>query len=146
MGEAFDSIITEQDYSVIVTDLMLPRFNGLQLMEQLRASQITIPVIVATAFADKNAAIQAIRFGAFSLIEKPILRDDLLIVVHRAAAISELQKHNEKLVHFCSQLLEQIGDPAAIDSVLRKLKPYIEGLLWHQSDLQKLNAALKKVG
>lgn|GEM_PF-1806314 len=141
--DAFDAIITQQDYSVIVTDLSLPRFNGMHLMAQLRDSQVNIPIIVATAFADKEVAMQAIRFGALSLIEKPILAQDMRMAVMRASAISQLQKNNEKLVHFCKELLEKVGDPNGINAVLNKLKPYIEGLLWQQSDLQKLNAELK---
>jgi len=70
---------------VVITDLMMPGMDGLELLERVRDSEPEIPVIMITGFATMRTALQALREGAFDYIAKPFTRAELQGVVVRAA-------------------------------------------------------------
>jgi len=69
---------------VVVTDLKMPRMDGLELMKQLRSLYIGLPVIVVTAFGDVGSAVAAMRLGAEHYLVKPVDFDELQVAVDRA--------------------------------------------------------------
>lgn len=75
MAEAFD---------VVVTDVRMPRLNGLELCHRLSANRPDLPVIVLTAFGSMDAAVEAIRAGAYDFVSKPVERDLLATAIDRA--------------------------------------------------------------
>lgn len=70
---------------VIITDLMMPGMDGLELLERVHDSKPEIPVIMITGFATMRTALQALRQGAFDYIAKPFTRAELQGDVVRAA-------------------------------------------------------------
>ncbi len=80
---------------VVITDLMMPGMDGLELLERVRDAKPEIPVIMITGFATMRTALQALRQGAFDYIAKPFTRAELQGVVVRAArqaAQTEMQQ------------------------------------------------------
>lgn len=80
---------------VVITDLMMPGMDGLELLERVRDAKPEIPVIMITGFATMRTALQALRQGAFDYIAKPFTRAELQGVVVRAArqaARTEMQQ------------------------------------------------------
>jgi len=69
--------------ALLVTDFKLPGMNGLQLMQQVRRQHPQLSVVVMTAFADAELAVQALKGGARDFLIKPFLPQQLLDVVHR---------------------------------------------------------------
>ena len=61
----------QKDYSVILVDLMLPKVDGYALIGSVAEKSPTIPVIVVSAVAEVDAAIKAMKMGAFAYIVKP---------------------------------------------------------------------------
>jgi two-component system, NtrC family, response regulator PilR len=59
---------------VVITDLMMPGMDGLELLERVRDSCPAIPVIMITGYATMRTALQALRQGAFDYIAKPFTR------------------------------------------------------------------------
>jgi DNA-binding NtrC family response regulator len=113
--------------SVVLTDLRLPRADGLFLLEQVRHKDTDLPVVMMTGHGDIPTAIQAIRAGAYDFLEKPFSRERLLSVVARASDQYALVVENRQLKHrlAASSGIDQIirGDSAAVrelrDLVLR---------------------------
>jgi two-component system, NtrC family, C4-dicarboxylate transport response regulator DctD len=69
---------------IVVSDIRMPRIDGLQLLERLRAIDPDIPVILITGHADVPMAVDALRDGAFDFITKPFAAPHLIASVRRA--------------------------------------------------------------
>ena len=84
--------------NVIVTDLMMPRMDGFELMKRLSADSNMPPAIVLTAFGNIETAIQTIHdLGAFWFLEKPIQPAALRVLLERASAQSSLAEETDRL-------------------------------------------------
>ena len=82
---------------VIVTDVRMPRMDGLELMRHARALDPELPVILVTAHGDVAMAVQAMRDGAHDFIEKPVDADRLTGIVSRAMRVRLLVLENRAL-------------------------------------------------
>ena len=90
---AFD----EGDFDVVVTDLHMREMGGIELCERIAQNRSDVPVIVLTAFGSLEAAVAAIRAGAYDFISKPVELDALAIGVDRAAAHRQLCREVKRL-------------------------------------------------
>jgi len=70
-AEEFLEEAAEMDSGVLVTELRLPGIGGLELLQSLQHLNSLTPVIVLTGWADVATTVQAMQFGAFTLVEKP---------------------------------------------------------------------------
>jgi 2,3-bisphosphoglycerate-independent phosphoglycerate mutase len=68
----------------IILDVRMPGMSGLELQEILRQRKVYIPIIILTAHADVHLAVQAVKTGAFDVVEKPFNQELLLERVHKA--------------------------------------------------------------
>ena len=78
------SAAQSKSYDVIVTDLQMPALTGLEVIEQLQAAKPQLPVILITAYHTTEAAIRAIKLGAFDYVLKPIDPSEFLRILKRA--------------------------------------------------------------
>ncbi len=69
---------------LVLTDLRLPDFSGIDLLQQLRNAGNNVPVILLTGYADIRTAVNAIKQGAFEYVTKPVNPDELLIAINNA--------------------------------------------------------------
>jgi DNA-binding NtrC family response regulator len=77
------SCIPRQGFDVIVSDIRMPGLNGLQLLERLRAANTRVGVILVTAYASIDTAVEALRLGANDFLLKPFEMEDLRRSVER---------------------------------------------------------------
>ncbi len=83
---------------VLLTDLMMPRVNGFELLKRLQGQGTAPPSIVMTAFGDIDTAVRTIHdLGAYWFLEKPIQPGVLKVLLERAAAQSHLAEEAERL-------------------------------------------------
>jgi two-component system response regulator AtoC len=82
---------------LIVTDLRLPGLTGIELLGQIRRQNSRTPVIVMTAFATVENAVEAMKSGAVDFLPKPFSLDHLMAVVTKALEVRALRDENEKL-------------------------------------------------
>jgi diguanylate cyclase (GGDEF)-like protein/putative nucleotidyltransferase with HDIG domain len=83
-------------YDVVVTDLQLPDVDGLQVLDRVRTVDPLAITIVLTGNASKDTAVASLRHGAFEFIEKPLRKDELLMVVERAREHRRLRVENDR--------------------------------------------------
>jgi two-component system response regulator AtoC len=90
-------IYLDEEIDLVLLDVRLGEENGLDLMQQLRELNHDLPVIMITAFATVEAAVQSIKFGAFDYIQKPINFKKLLKIVENALQLLVLKNENDRL-------------------------------------------------
>jgi DNA-binding NtrC family response regulator len=116
--------------NVIVTDLMMPRMDGFELMQRLAAEGRLPPAIVLTAFGNIETAIQTIHdLGAFWFHEKPIQPNALRVLLERASTQSQLTEETERLqrqLSYQGVLVDMVGvseQMQQVFSVIRQVAP-----------------------
>lgn len=82
---------------LLLTDLKMPGADGLTVLQQARAIDPELPVILITAHATVTTAIAAMREGAFDYVEKPFDNDELKTLVRRALEVTRLARENRYL-------------------------------------------------
>ena len=82
---------------VVVSDLMMPEMDGIELLRRLRAAHPSLPVILLTAHGSVPSAVAAMREGAFDYVAKPFDNDELRALVARAVALTRLERENRWL-------------------------------------------------
>jgi DNA-binding NtrC family response regulator len=93
-AEEATTLIERQHFDLIVLDINLPGKTGLEWLQELRESGFIGDVILITAFADIETAIEALRAGAFDFILKPFRIDQLLNAIKRCFDSSRLAREN----------------------------------------------------
>lgn len=88
---ALDAIkkFKDNDYSLIITDMTMPKRSGLELLKDIKAIDPSKPVIMVTAYGTIETAVEAMKHGAFDYILKPFNFDTLTFVVERALVFKE---------------------------------------------------------
>ena len=92
--QALDLIVQESPHLVLL-DLTLPKLSGLDVLKRLAQMKPadSPPVIVMTAHASIQAAVEAMKEGAYDFLTKPLDNDHLLIVIHKALERDTLRRH-----------------------------------------------------
>jgi len=96
-GEEALQKIQNEDYSVVITDIKMPKFDGIQLLESATKISPETFFIIMTAYASVKTAIDALRHGAFDYLIKPVEFDDLIIRVKRLIDYKQLAQENKTL-------------------------------------------------
>jgi two-component system, NtrC family, response regulator len=96
-GTAGLKIIEAVDLDIVVTDMQMPGMNGLQLLNKVKEKNPDLPVVVITAFAEVDKAVQAMQAGAFNYLAKPFSNDELIITLKKAAQHYSLIRENTRL-------------------------------------------------
>jgi two-component system response regulator AtoC len=78
------NILHEKDIAVVVTDLKMPKLDGLGLLARVVKEYPSIPVIMITAHGTVETAVTALKKGAFDYITKPFEQEDLKTIIHKA--------------------------------------------------------------
>jgi len=89
--------ITALRPQIVISDIRMPGFDGLDILTAARAQDPDVPVILMTAQASLQSAIKAVNEGAFHYIQKPFGNDELVAIVKRAAEHRKLKTENRAL-------------------------------------------------
>jgi len=119
-GDEALASLASGDFDVVVTDLNMPRFGGIELCERVVATRPDVPVIVLTAFGSFETAVAAIRAGAYDFITKPVEVEPLGLAIDRAAqhrALGEEVKRLRQEVADTKHFDELIGESPAMAKV-----------------------------
>jgi DNA-binding NtrC family response regulator len=95
-GEAVADFRAGQ-WDLVVTDVKMPGVDGLEVLQQVRSKDPTVPVIMITAYATVEVSIQALRRGAYDMLTKPFEPQELLCRVKNALHHTKLLEENREL-------------------------------------------------
>lgn len=90
-------ILTDEKVELLISDIKMPDITGIALLKKVKTVNPELPVIMITAYASTDEAVEAMKLGAFDYITKPFNIDELKVVVERALNASDLKNENIKL-------------------------------------------------
>ncbi len=93
-GEQALAVLQKTPVHVVVTDLIMPRLGGMELLGRVAAEFPDVPVIVITAHGTVDSAVQALKAGAFDYITKPFEQEELKKVIAKATRAHEIERQN----------------------------------------------------
>ncbi|MBL8922273.1 MAG: sigma-54-dependent Fis family transcriptional regulator [Myxococcaceae bacterium] len=88
-GEIAQAEFEKNGADVVITDMVMPKLGGLELLKAVHASRPDVPVIIITAHGTVDSAVEAIKLGAFDYITKPFEQAEIQAVVAKAARTQE---------------------------------------------------------
>lgn len=123
-GQQALEILKKEPYHCMILDLKMPKMDGLEVLRQAKAIAPEIGVVVITAYASLQSAIEALRLGALDYVNKPFKVDEIKIVVEKAFDQIQLKRENR---HLRSQLSEKtdLGSIIGKSEEMRKLMEMI---------------------
>jgi len=86
-----------QPFDLILSDVVMPRRDGLALLEDLKTAGVTAPVVMMSGQAHIEMAVRATRLGALDFLEKPLSTDKLLVTLENALKLTRLEGENRDL-------------------------------------------------
>jgi two-component system response regulator HydG len=101
-GQAAVESLEQVQPDVILSDLLMPRMTGLELLEQVKKRWPEIEVVLMTAYADVDTAVAAVKGGAYDFLTKPFASNDAV-----ALAVSKAAEH-QRLLHRAAKLEERL--------------------------------------
>ena len=119
-GESGIAQVEESFFDLVVADYKLPGMDGLQVLQQVKDKSPNTEVIIMTAYADIESAVQAVRYDAFDYLPKPFELEEMQRAVRKLERIKKLTVENQLLR---SQLKEDysferiVGDSDALKRV-----------------------------
>ena len=84
-------------FDLMITDLKMPKMTGLELLGEAKRLRSEMPVVVMTAFATVNTAVEAMKMGAYDYIQKPFDGDEIKLLVERTLEHNRLIRENQAL-------------------------------------------------
>jgi DNA-binding NtrC family response regulator len=87
----------EHPFDLVITDLKMPKMDGIQLLEGVRKVHPDVSVVILTAYATIETAVEAIQKGAYDYIMKPFRRERILLTVTKAMQWQEMVRENLSL-------------------------------------------------
>lgn len=124
-GDEGLSRVHQENFDLILTDLVMPGFDGITFVRSVKAISPNIPIIMMTGYGSIDTAVQAMKAGAFDYLNKPVRLDELQVHVEQALAshevLIEVQELKDRLKEFQSQN-SIIGKSQAMHSIITQVE------------------------
>ncbi|NLH50200.1 MAG: sigma-54-dependent Fis family transcriptional regulator [Myxococcales bacterium] len=120
-GKAAMELLDSQPFDLVITDIKMPNVSGMQVLLKAKAVDPNLPVLMITAFASHDTAVEAMKNGAFDYIVKPFKVDEIRLLVFNALERRDLSRENIALKQ---QLGQRYGFDNLIGSDPRMLETY----------------------
>ncbi|MEC7900644.1 MAG: sigma-54 dependent transcriptional regulator [Acidobacteriota bacterium] len=119
-GEEGVELAQKSSYDCAIVDLMMPGIDGIETMQQLREIDTSLPVIMVTAFASVESAVEAMKRGAFEYITKPFKNDEVLVVLQKAIRTRQLELEVPQLKEEVKTLRKALKDKYSFENIVGK--------------------------
>lgn len=118
-GEEGVAAARVSSFDVILSDMRMPGISGLEVLQRLRDQRVDSAFIVMTGFGTVDTAVEAMKLGAVDFVQKPFLRDELLMRVRSAADRRQLARQVDLLQR-------QIRSNAPLDQLIGESEPMLK--------------------
>lgn len=89
------SYLKKESFDLILSDLKMPKVDGIELLKQFKENNINIPFVIMTAFGTIETAVEAIKLGAFDFIVKPFSKDTIEKIISLTKNYCDLKPQKE---------------------------------------------------
>jgi two-component system NtrC family response regulator len=110
-GEEGLRLFEKGSFDAVITDITMPGMSGMEVLKNVRRSDVHLPVIIITAYGTIESAVEAMKQGAFDYITKPFNRDELRLTLEKALRMRGLERENV-------ELRAQIRDKYSFDGII----------------------------
>ncbi len=110
-GEDGLRLFEKGSFDAVITDITMPGMSGMEVLKNVRRSDVHLPVIIITAYGTIESAVEAMKQGAFDYITKPFNRDELRFTLEKALRMRGLERENV-------ELRAQIRDKYSFDGII----------------------------
>jgi DNA-binding NtrC family response regulator len=110
-GAHATDLLAVNHYNVVITDVNMPRANGLELLRTIKNNYPDVVVLVITGYGTIENAVEAVKMGAFEYLTKPIIDDEIRVTVQKAIKQQTLLSENY-------QLKQQLGLRFGLDNIV----------------------------
>ncbi|RME20172.1 MAG: response regulator [Deltaproteobacteria bacterium] len=100
------ALLQRERFDILITDLLMPDLDGLQLVEQVRRNFPWVDIIVVTQRDDVRLAVKSMRMGVFEYLVKPVERDELILAIDRLLERRRLIERQDKLLDESMEYLQ----------------------------------------
>jgi DNA-binding NtrC family response regulator len=116
--------LTHGRFELLITDLKMPKQGGIELLAEAKKLRPDLPVVLMTAFATVNTAVEAMKLGAYDYIQKPFDGEQIKLLVDRALEHSRLRLENQAYRSMTEIFapVPLIGDSVAMLEVRQKIE------------------------
>lgn len=108
-GEDAIALIQQQSFDLILLDNRLPQMTGLEMLKIVKHSYPDLFIILMTAYADVETAVEALQSGAFDYVVKPFDLNQLKILIKRTLALSRAKKQNVNQLQYNQSIFYKNG-------------------------------------
>lgn len=116
-GQEALELLGRDSFALILTDLMMPRMDGLELVEKVREEHPSVPVVLMTAVGSEQTAVRALQSGAASYVAKSALKTELLDAVEMVLETVHARRSRKEILQFLGNRetrFELSNDPSLI--------------------------------
>ena len=90
-------LLRQEKIDLVLTDLKLPRMDGLEFLQAVKRSNAQTPVILMTAYGTVETAIEAMKAGASDYVLKPFSMEEIKLIIHKELDVRRLREENRDL-------------------------------------------------
>ena len=121
-GEAGYNMALKNNYDVILSDIKMPKLDGLELLQKLNESAVLSSIIMMSGHGSIETAVSALKSGAYDYLAKPIDLNRLLVSVRNALEKNSLLSETKSLKKIVAKNIDMVG----ISSEIKAIKELIE--------------------
>lgn len=121
-GEKALSVLKSESFDLIFLDIWLPEMNGIEVLENIKAGDESIHVIMITGHGSVESAVKATKLGAYDFLEKPLSLEKVVLTAKNALKQLKLEEENIQLRERIKSKYRMIGNSPAINKLQEQIK------------------------
>jgi len=124
-GAAALQRLSSAKFDLLITDLKMPRMTGIELLAEAKKIRPEMPVVIMTAFATVQTAVEAMKQGAYDYIQKPFDGEEIKLLVDRTLEHNRLIKENAALRSMAESVMAPrplIGSGVGMEEIRKKIE------------------------
>ena len=147
-GKEALALLGKGPFDLVLTDMVMPEMNGLELVEAVRRDRPAVPVVLMTALGSEELAVEALRRGAASYVPKRILNEEIVSTLENVLGVARAEWDRRKVLGCLtaadlSFTLENDGRLA--EPLIAHLEPHLERLHgWDRTERMRICLALRE--